>query len=106
MSFDLHLSKKKETSADFSIGYSAWMLLDEIFVHKSFWFDNLNEKPAKETIPFIEEAIEKLKKLPKSGVLEETREYDEARYTALLNQLEYMLDCSNDKKDFIWYISL
>ena len=107
MSFDLNLiSEQNEDDACFSIGYSAWMLLDKIFDHKSFWFDQLNEKPAKEVIPLIEKAIETLNNLPTSGVLEKTREYSVERYNSLMDQLNYMLERSNEKKDFIWYISL
>lgn len=106
MSFDLSLIKNKDEDVFFTIGYSAWMLLDEIFEGKSFWFDDLIEKEAEKAIPYIESAIKKLNLLPEEGTIEKRRPYTKERYLSLVNQLDYMLKCSEEKKDYVWYISI
>ena len=105
MSFDIGLSKNGDCKLSFTIGYSAWGLLDTIFKHKNFWFDNINEKSGEETISFLEEAIDNLKKLPEEGVIRE-KEYSKGRYIALMNQLEYILENSKNNMDYIWDVSL
>jgi len=106
MSFDIWMSKDRDYKVDFSIGYAKWGLLDEIFEHKSFWFDNIDEKRVEDTIDILILAMSKLIKLPKEGVLPNGRVYTRSNHSSLIENLKYMIESSEENKGYFWNVSL